>query len=199
MIINLLIRNGYRPESLRRCIASIEAQTYKDIRVIIANDSREAQEDSYAAVPPNRIIDRITVTPDRTHPFFWNLYCNDLKAEVTDGWFLYLDNDDYLDNKWCLELLSKHLTDPGKAVICQFKRNGVPKPMGKYWGQIVRGKIGGSCIVLHHSQKHIANWDGNRAADFRFITAVAAKLPLKWVAVPVVAAGNKGLKGKLDG
>lgn len=198
-MINLLVRNGYRPDLFRRCLVSIETQTYKNVHVIVANDSDESEADCIKAIRefPKSSITPLKVLRKKGSPFHWNLYCNDLKSSVTNGWFMYLDNDDYLNDKFSLEVISKHLTNPDEAVICQFLRNGKAKPTIQFWGHIVIGKIGGSCIIIHHSKKNVANWDGNRAADFRFIRDVAKKLPLKWVEHVVVRAGNSGLKGRL--
>jgi hypothetical protein len=158
-------------------------------------------------------------------PFHWNFYCNNLKQRVEEGWFFYLDDDDFLYDEYVLASISRHLNDPKEGIICQFNRGAQPKPeydLGdlvrsdehgilfngqlfetKAWGSfyvkpdsIVRGKIGGSCIFLHHSHKDIAHWDGKKAADYRFVKAVSEKIPLKFVPVVVVQAGNKGRKGK---
>jgi hypothetical protein len=96
---------------------------------------------------------------------------------------------------------------PGTGYICQFLRGNKKKPPlpsptpWLKWAEfppsaVVRGKIGGSCIFLHHSQKNVANWDGKKAADYRFIKAVAEKIPLEFVPVVVVKAGNNGRLGK---
>lgn len=57
------------------------------------------------------------------------------------------------------------------------------------------GKIGGSCIFLHHKQKNIADWKPHRAADYTFIKEVSEKLPLKFVKIVIVQTGNNGLHG----
>lgn len=207
-LINILIRHtAGRREELKRTLASCFAQSYQKIRCIICTDSKEAADDVHVF---RYIVDHIKVTPTGV-PFHWNFYCNNLKERVTDGWFLYCDDDDYLVNPHCLANLAPHLDNHTVGVICQFNRGARAKP--QYRGgveiavhnngypyvkpdAIVRGKIGGSCIVLHHSQKDIAHWDGQRAADYRFIKAVSEQIPLKWVPVVVVQAGNKGRRGK---
>jgi len=143
-------------------------------------------------------MDRTVMFVDSTGvPYHWNFYCNNLKDHVTDGWFFYLDDDDYLKDNTALQRISEQLTDPREAVICQFMRGNKRKPE-VFTGpeDIIRGKIGGGCIFLHTTQKNIAYWDGKRAADYRFIKAVSEKIPLKFVPTVVTQAGNNGRHGK---
>lgn len=195
-MINILVRTSNRPELFKRMLASVKQQTFKDWKMIVAIDSLQA----FNYIPTNHPqIDIIKVFPQKEYLFFWNLYCNDLKKHVQDGWFFYLDDDDYLATSRSLENIAKHLTiDAG--TICQFIRNRKPKPHQIYIDskKIIRGKIGGSCIFLHASHKFIADWDGGKAADYRFIIAVAEKVKLNWVAIPVVMAGNNGLHGRIN-
>jgi glycosyltransferase involved in cell wall biosynthesis len=192
-MINILIRTSGRHDELTRCIQSIRDQTFQDIRLILSNDNK-AEDYPFISDLTIGFHRTIHFVDKATTPYGWNLYCNVLKAHVKEGWFFYLDSDDFLIDKHCLENISKHLTDPDKAVICRFKRGNKVKP---YPGtdEVIRGKIGGSCIFLHHSQKDVAYWDGNRAADFRFIKQVQAKLELKFVDTVVVQTGNNGKHG----
>lgn len=206
-LINILIRTTKgREEEFKKCIDSIKNQTYKNIRVIVCTDDRDRVQSignllgrsfrkyTYFYVPPTNI------------PYHWNFYCNNLKEHVDEGWFFYLDDDDMLLNDTVLRTISSWLHDPNTGIICQFMRGSKPKPslsapnaMGRLIDpkvDIVRGKIGGSCIFLHHSKKDLAHWDGKRAADYRFIKAIAERLPLYFVPRVVVQAGNNGRHGK---
>ena len=212
-LINILVRTHLRDIEFALCMNSIAKQTYKNVKVIVCTDSAN---ESYADTTYQHYLEvimdnrRLNYELFYVHPtgvpYHWNFYCNNLKERVTDGWFFYCDDDDALHRPTALEEIAQHLTDPSEGVICQFNRGSRAKP--EYSGltlvhggyiqteSIVRGKIGGSCIFLHHSQKDIANWDGQRAADYRFIKAVAEKIPLKFVPVVVVQAGNNGRHGK---
>lgn len=200
--INILIRAS-RPDLLTRCLHSIKRQTYHNVHLIIS------VEDNYeGGVLAAMVTDyskscfftvefiRVGTWGEQSH--FWNLYCNDLKAKVEDGWFFYMDDDDQLSNAFALEQLANHLHDTSKGIICQFLRNGKPKPSNALIeaGRIELGRIGGGCIVLHHTHKNIANWDGNRAADFRFIKAVSESLPLLFIKHVLQITTNNGLHGK---
>lgn len=228
-LINILIRTTKgREKEFEKCIDSIRTQTYKNINIIVCTDDHTFIVNGTIS----KVLDKVdcehtifNVEPTGV-PFHWNFYCNNLKDRVEEGWFFYLDDDDYLANPYCLDNIAERLNDPRLGVICQFNRGVKAKPefsIGDFYrsdnsgnilfnGQaietntvgtfcvkpesIIRGKIGGSCIFLHHSHKDIAMWDGNRAADYRFIKAVSEKIPLKWVPIVVVQAGNKGRRGK---
>lgn len=196
-MINILIRTSNRPQEFKQCMHSIRAQTYKDLRVIICTDQIKSLDYIHENITGVR-HEVFTVTPTG-FPFHWNFYCNNLKERVHEGWFFYLDDDDYLVNRFCLSQIATHLSEH-HGTICQFKRRRKPKPSLEPGNvkplEIIRGKIGGSCIFLHHTQKNLADWDGEKAADYRFIRDVAQKLPLKFIDIVVVEAGNHGLHGR---
>lgn len=196
-MINILIRTSNRPKEFKRCIASLINQTYKDFRVIICTDSIDSVPYIHATLEGFK-FEYFTVQP-KGSPYSWNLYCNDLKERVTEGWFFYLDDDDYIINKFALSQIAPHLSKE-YGTICQFNRGRRAKPILKPGNvnpsEIIKGRIGGSCIFLHHTHKNVADWDGDKAADYRFIRDVAQKLPLKFINIVVVQAGNNGLHGK---
>lgn len=203
-MINILTRYSVgRVELFKRCLKSIQTQTYKDINLIVSADSEKAIEEASGEIKLLRGLsllkskaELIEVIPDKSKPFHWNLYCNDLKSKVTEGWFMYVDSDDFLANPNVLTRISPHLKDERYAVMCRFLRHGRPKPTNRNMGKIIRGAIGGSCIILHHTHKNVANWQSCKAADYFFMKDVAEKLPMRWTNVVVVEAGNGGLKGK---
>lgn len=181
-LINILIRTSNRPRHFKRAYDSIKMQTYKNIKLIVSKD----RPVDYLPEEANAI----DVTPNKNHSFYWNLYCNELKKEVTEGWFFFLDDDDFLISNNALEKITDHLADPEIAIICQFQRWGTKKPSDQEIREqkIIRGRIGMPCIFLHHSKKHLANFDGKPAADFRFIESIARALPVKFVPLVVVKA-----------
>lgn len=198
--INVLIRNKYRPELLGRCLHSVKEQTVaKSLNVIICSDSYIAEADAKEKTEnfPSK-VSLIDAEIDVNYPFYWNLYSNQLKNLVTEGWFFFLDNDDFLFSKTSLETISAKLTNPEKGVVCQMLRRSRPKPPMDFIEnkKVVKGKIGAPCLFLHHSKKDIANWDGYKAADYRWIKDVEKVLPLKFVPIVVVQTGNNGLKGQ---
>ncbi len=191
-MINVLMRTSNRPGLFKRAMQSVQSQTCKDVRIIVGYDDEAALK----YIPDG--VERHRMVIDKRCSFYWNLYCNQLKELVTDGWFFYLDDDDFLTSDNALERASAFLSDPDRGVIFQFSRLGRIKPRAELMDQkiIAQGKIGGSCIFLHHTKKNVADWDGNKGADWRFIKAVEEKMRFKFVKQVIVETDNSGRFGK---
>ena len=187
-LINILIRTSNRKALFERCLRSIQKQVYPNIRVIVSHDVDCDYIPAWCT--------KIRVQKGYAG-YYWNLYLNTLKAEVKDGWFVIIDDDDFIFSVTSLLEISVHLTDPEKGVICQFLRGMTKKPgRVEIRGKIIRrGLIGMPCIILHHTKKDIADFDGLPAADYRFIMDVSKKLPLEWVEKIIVKTDRIG-KGK---
>lgn len=194
-LINILIRTSYRPAQFIRCMESIKAQTYRNIRIVVGYDNYEA----LAYIQKQSFIYSKYFEPDRSLPFFYDCYCNELKLLVQFGWFLFLDDDDMLTSPTVLQELSEHLTGPHEAIICQFLRNGVPKPADNYIrkGVIREGKIGLPCLILHSKHKELSGLDGQKAGDYRYIKEVTDQVPTKFITLPLVSAGPRS-HGQLE-
>jgi hypothetical protein len=162
-LINILIRT-HRPNKLKECLSSVSLQNYDD-KLIWLDENGGGMSD-----------------------FSYNTLCNNLKAKVSDGWFFFLDDDDVLFSESSLSEISKHLTDPEVAVICQFCRNGFVKPANFMIRerQIIEGQIGMPCLFLHHSKKHIADIPATENGDYLWIKKVAELMEVKFVEVIVV-------------
>lgn len=192
-LINILIRTSNRPAQFARCLESVRRQTYKNVRVIVGYDKATALK--YISAD----VEWIFMYADNSIPYFYDLYCNDLKLIVTDGWFLFLDDDDKLSSPTILEQLASHLTSPYEAIICQMLRNGVPKPRDNYIRNriIAEGKIGLPCLILHSKHKALSGLDGHKGGDYRYIKEVTDRVPTKFICLPLVDAGSRG-HGKME-
>lgn len=153
-LLNILIRT-MPSRSLRMTLDSINKQTYKNVHLHIYQDN--------------------TVTK---FPYHYNLFCNELKDRVSDGWFFFLDDDDVLNSPTALADIAPHLTE-NEALICQMTRgNGRIKPKTR---TIISGKIGMPCLILHHSHKHIADVPAEDNGDYLWIKSVCSQIPYKFV------------------
>jgi hypothetical protein len=110
---------------------------------------------------------------------------------------MFIDDDDFIYSRYAISDIVKHLTNPEVGIICQFLRGQMRKPglVQMRNKTIKRGLIGMPCIILHHSKKNIAFFDGLPAADFRFIQDISKVLPLEWVEKVIVKTDRIG-KGK---
>lgn len=174
-LVNILTRIS-RPRLFKRCLESIQQQTYSNIKHFTYPDS------------PERIKE----------PYDWNLFCNELKSQVQQGYFFFLDDDDFLTHPYIVEELVRHLQDEPDGLIVQFLRNGKPKPNNSLIAQHVirKGLIGGGCLVLNTKHKSLADWDAREAADFYWIEKISKQIILKFVPLILQVAGNNGLHGR---
>lgn len=189
-LINILIRHKEgRNNEFKRAINSIMDQSYKEFRIFISIDDMNLWQMTML------FATKMVPVSSLNH---YNLHCNDLKKQVDDGWFFYLDDDDYLASPTVLEELSHHLFEG--ALIVQFLRKNnnnrghdVVKPSWAHVvkGSIKKGMIGGGCLVLHHSFKDVADWLPHAGADYHWIKAVTDKVPTRFVPLVLQIAENK--------
>lgn len=187
-MINIIIRTSYRPASFRKLLESIQAQTYKKVNIIIGYDNDKALE----YIPS--LVTAYKVTADKSLPYFYDTYVNQLLLKVENGWIVIIDDDDTLASPTVLQQLSEHLTGSHEAIICQMLRNGVPKPTdGNIKKRLmIEGKIGLPCLILHSKHKALSRLDGQKAGDYRYIKEVTDQVSTKFIALPLVNAGTRG-------
>lgn len=185
-LINILIRvHESRQDSYTDALGSIKTQTYKNVNVIACYDFPMEkwsiqQSDNDFRVIPNKELG----------PFFYNDYCNFLKSKVQEGWFFFLDSDDYLANNTVLEEIAKHLTgNAWQAVVCQMSRdNGKVKPSDEHIASksVESGKIGLPCLFLRSHYKDSLKIGVTENADYLFIKAITESVSTKFVKQIVV-------------
>jgi hypothetical protein len=180
-MITLLIRCSYRPEGFSRTFASIPS----GITVMCSYDDDRA----LTYIPPH--LRKIRVHKHNAL-FFYDNYCNQLKELVTEGYFAFLDEGDVLA-PGAIHLVSKYLGG-SNGLICQFKRGDKVKPPDDHMKhrRIMRGKVGLPCLFLHHTHKHVADFDGSvGAADYHWIKAVSRVVKLRFLPIVVVIAETR--------
>lgn len=181
-LINILIRTSNRPELFRRALKSITDQSYPNIRIIICYDNQEAIKYIPSGLESFYIPE---INIDRGQPYYYDAYCNLLKERVTDGWFMFLDDDDYL----MPDVLTKMTLD-APAILHQLQRRETIVPTGL---DFKRGLIGMPCLMLHHTLKCIANIPGTGQGDYFWIKAVMDKVGLSFRPLIVVGSDGRGL------
>lgn len=174
--VTALIRTHNRPEYYDRCIKSVRDQTCVAERITC---SANFGADSYAwdSMGFHDYVVAMPKPPSERGAFFYNLYCNDLKEKVKDGWFFFLDDDDFLVDNTAIERIIPYLTDPTKVVICQMLRGKYPKPEDRHMDRhrIVKGHIGMPCIFVHSSLKDSVNFTDSEEADYLYIQEMVSK------------------------
>jgi glycosyltransferase involved in cell wall biosynthesis len=184
-LVNILIRTSYRPSAFARCIASVANQTYKNIRVIVSYDDDRALE----YIPD--WCENLPVIKS-TEPYGYNLYCNDLKAQVKEGWFFFLDDDDRLASDTVLEELVNGVIQfypPGHVFIVQFIRGNTVKPCTT---EIIMGKIGMPCIIMHSKNVNAIDFIAKEYADYTYIRAASERFDCTFLDLILVRTSRRG-------
>jgi glycosyltransferase involved in cell wall biosynthesis len=175
-LINILIRTSNRPTLFKRCLDSILSQSYSNVRIIVSVD----QEVNY--VP--QWIETIEVQKHPELKYGYDLYLNDLKALVNEGWYFFLDDDDVL----APNVLSE-ITLDSPAILCQINHLGTVLPRSTDFGI---GLVGFPCLIMHHSLKRLAMVSGGDHNDYHYIKEVQSKVELKFQPVVLVICDVKG-------
>lgn len=149
--INILIRTHNRALLFKRCLESCLSQTNSYIKIFVAYDC----DCDYI---PNW-IDATRVTPG-PEPYFYDCYLNVLKNKVTSGYWMILDDDDYL-----LPGVFSQVVFGPPVIIHKLNHmsNIIPhKP------EIALGQIGMPCFMIHHSLKNAVDFTGGDHGDYYF-------------------------------
>lgn len=180
MKINILIRTSYRPMGFARALKSVQEQTHKDIRIIVSYDNHNALR----YIPEG--IEKIKVLrgPGR---YFYDDYCNTLKAMVTEGYFMFLDDDDMLASNNVLSDIIPMLPETG--LLVQLKRGLLIVPQST---DFKSGKVGMPCLVLNHKYKDIADITVHGAGDSVWIMSVMSQIKIEFAPVILVRSFMRG-------
>lgn len=198
-LINILIRT-HRPELLPRCVQSVIDSGYDNWFIWCHADNKHAfhesvkqslrkdEEGNYTIGVKYSTLNYNPTAPGEYH---YNLYCNSIMAMPTDGYCLFLDDDDILI-AGALSKIAPYL-DPDRPVICQMLRNGKPKPADMYMDKhaVVKGRIGMPCMILHSKHKDLYTFKATEDTDYEWIKTVSETLNCKFIKIPVVDAGQR--------
>lgn len=175
-LINVLIRTHKRPELFLRCLNSVFAQGYENLRIVVSTDC----ECDYI---PNG-IEVIKVAPKPELEYGYDCYCNDLKAMINDGWFMYLDDDDYLLPNALNEV---ELNAPVIIHKLNHMGNIIPKK-----NEVALGQIGMPCFMIHHSLKDVAHFAGEDHGDYWFAKELSKHVGFVYRDLVLVESDRKG-------
>jgi len=169
--INILIRTFDRPNLFSICLNSIIQQTYKNYEILVYDNS---------SVGVNYIPENIKKIRDEKSAkgYDYNLFCNVLKNEVKEGWFIFVDDDDFLVGDNALQTLVDNLPNEDEVLIFQILRNQKSKPNNRLIDEkrIIKGHISTQCFAVHSKHKNIADFTNIESGDYDFIRTATQKL-----------------------
>ena len=177
-LINILIRTHNRPLGFKRLLDSIDAQTYKNYRIIVSVDNDKTKE----YVISNGILDFISI--DKSIIGKYNLYLNVLIAETKEGFNWIFDDDDFLPNDKTLEVITNNLKE-GMISIFKMKKPKAIHPSSSSFGKTIQYcDIGTPCFVVPVEIAKQALWQHGAGRDYFYIKALADKIgmdKINWV------------------
>ena len=190
-MINVITRTHNRPNFFKVCRESIESQKYHLNHVVTCQTDEDVEYVSQYEV--NKII-RVPNVKKKSETIFeggfklkhapYNTFLNYANESITDGWVVYLDDDDMLtpefsevlyDNISKFDANTKHFwkVDFGKFCIpsdeyfCNYK-NGYP---------IKKGQFDMNGIMIHSSLLPHLKFDEWHLGDYRSFTTLEDKFP----------------------
>jgi len=173
--INILVRTSNRPIYFKQCIESILNQNYTNYKVIIGYDKVESLEylNNYKNNSKIEIYHMTTTSKER---FKHNLYLNTLMDKVTDGFIMYLDDDDMMTYNNSLNILNENIINDDDLIIWKFMR---PDKLIYPQSTIIKlGHISGCAYSFNNKYKYNSRWVDRQCSDYHFITGLLKKTKL---------------------
>ena len=182
-LINILTRT-HRKECFIKCEESISSQSYKNYRHILCID----EDSSLEYINSTDYIQVKRVEKKNFTHFSYNLYFNEMYKEIKDGWIMFLDDDDSFYSPSALEDLATSIEEvsntdalilwkvwaPGTETTIPSQNNFSKKP--------ALGHITGQGFCFHYSHINKAQWDDERASDFRVINRLYNNMShIEWI------------------
>lgn len=173
-LINILTRTNRRPLFFRDNRASVENQAYRNYRQLVSYENAETFEYLRKTTLPPQDLIKVARNGCGTHPY--NLFVNALMEQVSEGWILFLDDDDLFTTPNALSVIASHLNDPETLVIWNMWFPDKIVPGTRNLSEILEGKIASSCFAFHSKHKQAAAWHSSRAGDYHCFDNLRKKL-----------------------
>lgn len=165
-LINILTRTNQRPQFFSENRSSIAGQTCKKYRHLVSYENEEtlAYLKKYN-LPPADLVKVARAGTGGSHPY--NLFVNDMMARVTEGWIMFLDDDDLFTTPQALSIIAAQLKDEDSLVIWRAWFPAKTIPVNRDVHQIAQGDITSCCFAFHSKHKEKGQWHEFRAGDYR--------------------------------
>jgi glycosyltransferase involved in cell wall biosynthesis len=209
-LINILTRTSGRPNAFKRCVDTVKQQTYQNINHIIITDSKDnieyINQEGYwpHLVDRDLLIKNDNTTDPHTGPYSpHNLYFNEVKHLVKEGWVIYLDDDDYLFTEDTLQEIVDKINENDSDTIIYWQMlytKGLKLPTIIDSNNPPKiGGIGSPCFTYHTKYHNDIVWDGWKCADFRVINKLHQIIPKHiFLQKPLIFIPEAGFGNKKD-
>lgn len=116
-LVTIGIPNYQRPDELARCLASLTAQSFRDIRILISDDNSPDPRVRVVMETAAKADDRIECVFQTSNigmfANFWRLL-----QDADSRYFMWSSNDDYWDSGFIATMVALLEADPAVGVAC---------------------------------------------------------------------------------
>ena len=177
-LVNIITRTSNRPKFFFCNWESVHTQTHQKIRHLVSYDDEETHK--YVKMYNNIDSYFIKRPPYEAGKFPYNLYCNELMNKVTEGWIMFLDDDDMFCYENSLEAILSYITSEDDLIMwqVQFPNRIVPSKIGS------KPQLGNTSAIgfMFHSKHMEPNmWNDRQGSDYRVIDMLYKKLNPVWI------------------
>ena len=199
--LTVVIRTHSRPKMFKRCIESVRAQTHKNIDIVVGVDNEESFNYAVKQNPTNVIrVESRERTSQNDFPA--NEYISKLIADITDGYILILDDDNYIADPKGVEKLFNEMDKEWCIYIIRYRYpDGRLFPNDRLFNSkvIEEGGVDWASCVFHSRFANITKSKPLYNADYHFINDLKnyAKTT-KWINLDLVHTDTPGNNGKTE-
>lgn len=116
-LVSIIIPTYKRNDKLQRCVKSVFESTYKNLEVIVVNDSKEDRL--------KKVLSRYKVKIIENKKRMFAAYCRNMGAKTARGRLLFfLDDDNILDSRCIERMVENYTSDMGLIGPIMYTENG---------------------------------------------------------------------------
>lgn len=167
--IHIIVRSHLRETYFKKVIESIVKQNYEKYIIHVAYDHIDSLDYINQNMNHKMIVHKVERRSDEN--VFFDLYCNDIKDKINDGWIMFLDDDNYFIHPDCLKIINMNLKE--KIVVWSFLRPD--KLITPNLNKLRYGEIDNCSYIFYHSIKNDGQFGDFYGSDFQFINSLIAK------------------------
>ena len=190
-VLNVLTRTSGRPNYFKENVDSVKCQLYPYIRHIVCADDDASFE--YASKEVKDVIRVDRKEKREQHGIMhspYNLYCNELMSQVTDGWVMFLDDDDIFYDVTSISNVMKSIESENDFIIWKTQLHHKILPSYSFGKGIAFTDICSNSFMFHSKHIWAAQWDEVKESDFRVAFKLARLLNIKWVNKIITKVNN---------
>lgn len=183
--MNILVRT-HRPNYLKNCIASIKAQTYDNINLVLICDSKKAVEYTRAYEARMVQVSKQLTPPEKPTGedygifFPYNAYLSKVQ-KLVQGYIMFLDDDDKLTDTQSVERIIAHCAEDAMTLWRVDFNGGRLIPGDSFGKEVTLYDVTGIGLAYHSSQIKHTDWSEWKRADYRTAKKLSKALKTVWV------------------